>query len=71
MPVNSSVENNSIDSDELIEIYASQGKLKLRENDIDQACFFFTNAMVIALEAGDARAEEYHALLVQNGREQP
>ncbi len=71
MPENPPVENKSIDSDKLIEIYSRQGKLKLQENDFDQACFFFTNAMVVALEAGDARARDYHALLVQYGREQP
>ncbi len=71
MPQNSPMENNSIDSDKLIEIYAHHGNLKLQENDFEQACFFFTNAMVIALEAGDARAVEYHKLLVHFGREQP
>lgn len=38
-------------------------------SSIDEACFFWTNAYVFALEAGIPEAAEFRAKLVAEGRE--
>ena len=37
--------------------------------DVDEACFFWTQAYVFALEAGIAEAEDYRMKLKAEGRE--
>ncbi len=56
------------DIDILIDLYAKVGKCFLDEDQINKACFYYTQAMVLALETGDLRAADYNNILVRNGR---
>ena len=57
------------DNAALITLYAKAGDRAAQADDIDAACFYRTHAYVFALEAGDERAADLHALLVAEGRE--
>lgn len=49
--------------------YARQAALKAKSNEIEEAAFLYTQAYVLALEAGEPAAQMYQAWLVQHGRE--
>ncbi len=38
--------------------------------DLDEACFFLTQAYVFALDTGDKRATQLHKRLIELGREE-
>ena len=57
------------DSVEIGMLYGRAGDAAERADDIDQACFFWVQAMVFLLEAGSAQADRYRLKLVRNGRE--
>jgi len=54
------------DGAEVARIYGRAGDAC---DDVDEACFFWTNAYVFALEAGIPEAAEFRAKLVAEGRE--
>lgn len=54
----------------LITHYAQAGDLAAAKGDIGAACFFWTQAYVIALEMNDARAAVLHRALIAWGREE-
>lgn len=57
------------DHKKLVFLY-SQAGAELIEADIDGACFYYTQALVFALESGDKRADEIREILIANGREE-
>ncbi|MGI9504153.1 MAG: hypothetical protein ACR2RE_13985, partial [Geminicoccaceae bacterium] len=55
--------------DRLATVYAESAKLYERQGEIDAACFFWTQAYVIALDAGiDSLADGMEAKLTAFGR---
>lgn len=55
--------------DELAESYAKGGALYERQGETDAACFFWTQAYILALDAGaDPLAKAMHAKLSAFGR---
>ena len=55
----------------LAQLYAEAGQLAAANGEVDKACYFFTQAYVFALEAGEnAVAEKLQAILRQHGREE-
>lgn len=52
----------------LMQLYRRASEHYLACGDIDQACFFATNAWVIALSIGDEAEHELHLFLAQHGR---
>jgi len=59
------------DADALVALYRQAGHRAEGAGRTDEACFFFTQAYVYALEAGDAgRANALKATLISYGREQ-
>lgn len=59
----------SSDPSRVAGIYAQAAALMEAAGDVNRACFFYTQAWVFALEAGDALADELRARLVAHGRE--
>jgi len=49
-------------------LYRQAGEHYLAAHDIDQGCFFITNAWVLALANGDDSEHELHQLLAAHGR---
>ena len=43
--------------------------IHLEKNEIDAACFYLTNAYILALETGDPLASDLHKILTAHGRE--
>ena len=54
------------DGAEIARLYGAAGEAA---DSIDEACFFWVNAYVFALEAGIPEAEAYRASLRAHGRE--
>ncbi|MEL6645024.1 MAG: hypothetical protein AAFQ79_13920 [Pseudomonadota bacterium] len=54
----------------LVTLYAEAAAQADAQEDRDRAAFFLTHAYVFALEAGDARAKQFHARLKSWGREE-
>lgn len=54
------------DREEIARLYGAAGD---QADTVDEACFFWTQAYVFALEAGMAEAERYRTALVAQGRE--
>lgn len=53
----------------LAALYAQAGRRMVADGDIDEGCFFLTQAYVFALEHGLEDAERIHAELVSFGRD--
>lgn len=53
----------------LVELYAGAAQGLEKGGQLDAACFFGTQAYVLALSCGSGRTGELHAWLCQRGRE--
>ena len=53
----------------LVTLYGRAGAAALAEDRVDAGCFYLTQALVFALEAGDPREEALRAALRARGRE--
>ena len=58
-------------TDDLVRLYTLAGDAKEREDDIDGACFYRTQAYIFALESGNDAVQALNERLVQHGREEP
>ena len=58
------------DREALVGLYHRAGLGEQAAGEIDAAAFFFTQAYVFALEAGDARAASLRERLIELGREE-
>ncbi len=54
----------------LLELYAEASAWLEAQGAVDEACFFGTQAYVLALAEGSDRAPALHARLVAHGREE-
>ncbi len=63
------IAHTSQDIPTLANIYEKYGLLKIKERDLESACFYLTNAYAFALEAGLQSATEIHKVLRHHGRE--
>lgn len=57
------------DGAEVARLYGEAASQSEASGEIDEACFFWVNAYVFALEAGLEEAETFRAHLVRYGRE--
>ena len=58
------------DGTRVSELYGAAADLSEKEGRTDEACFFWVQAYVFALEAGLTSADHFHAKLKQYGREE-
>lgn len=58
------------DREALVDLYERAGLVEQAAGNVDAAAFFYTQAYVFALEAGDARAGELRNRLIELGREE-
>ncbi len=59
----------SEDGNMLARLYGDAGTQMLAAGQVDEGCFFLTQAYVFALENGLDSAEAFHGYLVEHGRE--
>ena len=55
----------------LIDLYRQAADMHENQGDIDAACFFLTQALVYALQAGSPAKRELRSRLATHGRETP